>query len=531
MNFGYRSLGHLMEDRARRNGDRELLYFEGDTITYADFHLLCNRVAHGFREAGVQPGMRVGLLLWNSPLTLAIWFGLAKIGAWSGFMNPHYKGESLDNLIAKLEPDALVIDHSVHDQTVATPAGSGIDRRFVVPGPDGQVPDGSRSTAELLDLGDERDIDLVTAPDHIAGLIHTSGTTGMPKFCLLSHNYYLAYGGTRIRTLTPRPSDRIHLSMPMYHSHKHFISALLADAAMVVAPRFSVSGYWPHVQATRSTILLLHEQPMMMLLAQEPSPLDRAHGAVIAAPGWRRQREFHDRFGVDLAGSIGTNETGSFAIAPPYRTRMDPTYYDEDAPGQEILADAFEVRVVDADGNEVPTGQTGEITCRAKRPHTIFEGYYNDPERTQSVLRDGWYHLGDLGFLDEDGRLHFMGRRSDSIRHRGEWIPHSLVEDAVRSHPAVRETALVGVPSPLGDEDLKLYVVPDDPDGEPAPEDLLSHVGRLLPYFMVPRYVELVDALPRTPGLEKIRRNELQSRGIGDAWDREAAGYSVRKET
>jgi crotonobetaine/carnitine-CoA ligase len=288
--------------------------------------------------------------------------------------------------------------------------------------------------------------------------------------------------------------------------------------------------FWQEVKDSRSTILLVHDQPLLMLLKQPEGPLDRSHGARLVHPGFRMQRQFHERFGVDVVSGIASNEGQTVAWAPWYRPHVDPNYYDSESPGLEILSDYCEVRIVDDDDKEVARGETGEITSRYKQPHMQFEGYYNDPDKTAEVFRGGWYHHGDLGRIDEKGLLHFAGRKAESIRHRGEWIARELVENAANAHPLVKESVLVGVPSGLGDEDLKLYVVPKGPTPI-SPPDLLDHLAGSLPYFMIPRYVESIESLPRTPGLEKIRWRDLSSLGVGSAWDRRQAGYKIKRRT
>ncbi|HEV7653093.1 MAG TPA: AMP-binding protein [Actinophytocola sp.] len=520
LNFGYESIGHLVIDKAERNGDRTLLRFGDTRVSYRDFNLLTNRVAHSFRALGIGKDSRVAIVLWNDLWPMVVWVALAKLGAWSVFVNPHYKGASLEVLIAKADPDALIVAADVLDNVLGTEAGRAV-KLLLVHGETG----GTR-LSELADNADSSDVSAVRSPGEVAGLIHTSGTTGTPKYCLLSHNYYLSLGMIRMRQLAPSPDDVFYLPMPLYHSHKHLMGPMVADAAMAISARFSVSRFWTEVADYEATILLLHDQPMVMLLNAPPGPADRAHRARVTHPGFRRHREFHDRFGVDVANMIGSNESQSIALSCRYRSHADPAYYTEEQPGLEIMHDVVDVRIVDTDGTDVPPGKSGEILSRQKHPHTRFEGYYNDKAATDRAFYGDWYRHGDLGRIDDRGLLHFIGRKADSIRHRGEWIPQEIVEDAATSHPAVAAAALVGVGTDLGDEDLKLFVEPAAGACDPA--ELLDHIAARVPYFMVPRYVQLIDGLPRTPGLEKITRRAL-STDVEDAWDRERAGYVVRR--
>lgn len=531
INFGYSSLAHLVRHKAEVNGDKPLIFHPDGVLTYRDLDDLSNRLGNALHGLGVRPGDRAAILMWNDPWTLIVWLGLVKVGATVAFINPHYKGESLQQLLQRIAPEIVVMHADIEQDVLETPAAQAARIRLVQPLPRTiqAKPESANTLQDLAKAAAANPLDNTTSYADTAGMIHTSGTTGLPKFCVLSHNYYLAFGMIRIRQLGVTPDDRFHMSMPLYHSHKHLVTVLLSDTSVFLSPRFSASRYWHEVRDNKATILLIHDQPFVMLYKQPETDLDLAHGARLVFPGFRLQSQFHARFGVDVVSGLGSNESQTVALAPWYRPHVDPNYYMTESPGLEILSDYFDVRVVDDTDRELNRGEVGEVVSRQRHPHTQFEGYLGDPDKTAEVFRGGWYHHGDLGRLDENGLLHFAGRKAESIRHRGEWIPHELVENVVNAHPRVRASALVGVPSDLGDEDLKLYVVQDDSGLEPS--DLLDYLSQSLAYFMIPRFVEFVDSLPRTAGLEKIAWRQLRDRGIGDSWDREKVGYTVKRTT
>ena len=148
----------------------------------------------------------------------------------------------------------------------------------------------------------------------------------------------------------------------------------------------------------------------------------------------------------------------------------------------------------------------------------IFSGYYNMPDKTLEVMRNLWYHTGDLGFKDEKGFLYFSGRKGDSIRVKGEFVPVDHVENVIRSHPNVQECAIVGVPSDMGEQEIKLYIQPSK-GTKIAPEEIVNYCKEKLARYMVPRYVEVVDELPISPSIMKVQRSKLKEKGIGQAWD------------
>ena len=175
----------------------------------------------------------------------------------------------------------------------------------------------------------------------------------------------------------------------------------------------------------------------------------------------------------------------------------------------------------------LPPGQVGEIVYRSHEPYTMMLGYYRNPDATLEARRNLGFHSGDLGSLDEDGYLHFVDRKKDSMRRRGENISSYEVEKVVNDHPAVLESAAVGVPAELGEDEVTIVVVLR-PGEALRPEALVAWCEPRLPYFMVPRYVEFVDALPKTPN-EKVQKYRLRETGVAGAWDRDRAGGRVAR--
>jgi crotonobetaine/carnitine-CoA ligase len=169
----------------------------------------------------------------------------------------------------------------------------------------------------------------------------------------------------------------------------------------------------------------------------------------------------------------------------------------------------------------------GEIVIKEMLPHTIMEGYYKMPDKTEEAMRNGWFHSGDRGMIDEDGYLYFLDRIKDCIRRRGENISSYEIEKILNSHPAILESAAIGVPSELGEEDVKVYIVLKVGKSL-TPEEIIDYCEDRMAYFMIPRYIEFRDSLPKTP-TERVQKFELRKEGIGNSWDRERAGYRLRR--
>jgi crotonobetaine/carnitine-CoA ligase len=193
-----------------------------------------------------------------------------------------------------------------------------------------------------------------------------------------------------------------------------------------------------------------------------------------------------------------------------------------------LLNPGFEARIVDENDIPVPTGSVGQLIIRCDEPWTIMYQYLNRPEATAKAWRNGWFHTGDMFSIDEDGFLYFHDRATDSLRRRGENISSYEVEREVLAHPLISKAACVGVTTEHGDHDVKVFVVADGVTLEPA--DLLTFLVPRLPYYAVPRYVEVVDDLPLTP-TGRVRKDVLRQQGNGpETWDREQAGIVLQRE-
>ena len=360
--------------------------------------------------------------------------------------------------------------------------------------------------------------------------------------------------------------DRFFTCLPYFHANAQYYStmgSLAVGASLVLADRFSASRFWDRVRETEATVVNFIGMMMPVLLKQTPDVNDRNNSVRIfygsPALGPEVLDQFEERFGAKVLIGFGLTEScyGTIEhLGVPHRQGScgqarwypDPRFQNE-------------LRIVD-DGTVLPTGNTGEITLRSP---TVMPGYWRDPDRTQEALRDRWLYTGDLGWLDEDGHLYFVDRKKDVVRRRGENISSQEVEDVIKAHPGVMDCAVIAVPSELGEEDVKAYVVPRNPpipinpigqaqdsysrqvreDKFPAtltkegqgeseiadlkPEDVVYWCSGRLAYFKVPRYVELRGDLPRTPSLrvrKDVLRQEREDLTTG-CFDREKAGIRL----
>jgi crotonobetaine/carnitine-CoA ligase len=276
------------------------------------------------------------------------------------------------------------------------------------------------------------------------------------------------------------------------------------------------------VRETKSTTACLLGVMAPFLLKQPHSPDDRSHGlkAVSITPLSEDAQEFGQRFGVDLCTGYGMSE-----LCAPVCTELNPKKLGISG----RLRPGFEVRLVDDNDWEVPLGQVGEFIIRAERPWCMLTEYYKNPEATAAAWRNGWFHTGDLLRTDEEGYYYFVDRKKDAIRRRGENISSHEVEMEILTHPAIREAAAFAAKSEIAEDEVMVCIA------TPAAvsiemRELLDYLIPRMPHYMLPRYIRLMDELPKTP-TGKILKDVLRKQGITeDTWDREAHGIHIKRE-
>jgi crotonobetaine/carnitine-CoA ligase len=519
-------LWEFLERHVERTPEKTLLRFREERCGYAEFRERALRAAGALHGLGVRAGENVCLMLGNRPEYLDLWFALARLGAVKVPLNVHLKGEGLAYVLAHSEAKVLVVEPELVARVLALRDRLPRVATIAVVGED-EPPDGCLSWAALLAEGAWSCPDAAPSPESVTAILYTSGTTGPPKGVMLSHRAYLNsavafaeefVGATR--------EDVLSTCLPLFHINAQahtVLPAIAKNATMAIGERFSASGFWAEIARHEATIFNSLAAMIPILCKQPPSPHDRAHRARLTACAatpadvWR---QFEERFGVRIVEGYGLTETAGFCVRNPLHDVRIGTI------GRPMSFVA--TRVVDEADREVAPGARGEIALRSSRPHAFMAGYFKMPAETAAATRGGWFHSGDLGFADGDGYLHFVDRIKQSIRRRGENVSSWAVEQVVNAQPAVLESAAVGVPSELGEEEVKICVVLR-PGATLDPLDLVRWCEERMAYFMVPRYVELRDSLPKT-ATERVEKYRLKQEGIGAAWDREAAGVRLRRD-
>lgn len=511
------TLAQLLARRAAEAPDEVYCLFNDEPLTLAALHERVLRLANLLWQDGLRPGDRVALMLPSHPDHIVAIFALAMLGLVRVPVNVHLKGASLTHLFEHLAPRALIAD--AEHASVLAPALQRLDVVLWRGGPGPQIHAG-RAFERYLQTP-ALPLPVSPGPDDILALTPSSGTTGAPKGVLKSDRTLRA-GPLAILRLTGAAPGSVFLLWESLHHGAGVavvISALLGGTRLAMVERFSASRFWDDARRYGVTHIHYLGTVIPMLLKQPARPNDRDHGVRIAWGGgcpaelWQA---FSQRFGVEMREGYGLSELITFVTVNP------------DGPAGSVgkPLDYYDLRLTGDDGEPVPVGQSGEITVRPRVPGLGFLGYFRNPEAEREARRGDWFCTGDLARQDEQGFLYYAGRKKDMLRRRGINISAWEVERVIADHPDIEETALVGVPSDLGEDELKLFV--QLREGRTlTPLDLILWAEPRLPYYQIPRYVAFIDAFPKTP-TQRIQKKEL-SRQTAGVWDLQASGHRIGK--
>ncbi|XVQ09950.1 AMP-binding protein [Spirillospora sp. CA-255316] len=526
-------LGDVLRSQARAHRADPFLKFRDGEITYGEVDSAADRMAHGLAALGVARGHHVGVMLPNCADFVPLIFALARLGAVAVPINIAYKGELLRHVLASSGSRWLIAD-APYAERIPEVAARLPDLGLVI------VRDGTAAGVPLQALGKPAvDMSVLSASANGTGevaagvafsdlqaIMYTSGTTGPSKGAMVPHALALACAYDSLDFLD-RWGKTIYCPLPLFHAAALWdgmLSALLGGGSIAIVERFSASRFWDDVRRFDAQVTMSVFSMIPILLGRPPSPDDRDHPMETFYMGKSSLDEaLRERFGVRSVETYTSTEAG-IATGSPYgewRTGSCGQAHDE----------RFQVAVVDEHDREVGPGEPGELVLRPKQPFVLTTGYYGDWEATTRCFRNMWFHTGDRVWRDDDGYYYFLDRMKDAIRRRGENISAFDLECEINLHPAVLECAAIGVPSELEDEDIKVSVVVRPGTDPLDPAELVAFCEERLPRSMVPRYVEFVDALPRTP-TDKVAKYRLRAEGdhglTPGTWDRET--YDRKRE-
>lgn len=517
-----RTLPVILAEQAERYGDRKLAVFGEESWTYAETLDVAGRAGALLASAGTAAGDRVAIFCSNRSEFLAIFLGCAWIGAVIVPINTASRGGQLRHVLANCGARLLVVEADIagaFDDVVD--AFADVETIWTIGGEAASV--GGKRSKPLPAFPAAIHAHAVRPGDTLA-ILYTSGTTGPAKGVCCPQAQFFWWGINTARGLGMREGDVLLTTLPLFHTNalNCFWQALLTGSTYVLEPKFSASGYWKSVGRHRATIGYFLGAMAAILLSRPAEDADLAHSMRTALGGGvpeRFHRPFLERFGVPLLDAYGSTET-NFVFASDIPSAKPGT--------MGYLCPGFEARIVDGGDVDVADGEAGELVLRADDPFAFATGYFGMPDKTVEAWQNLWFHTGDRVSRDHDGNFRFIDRMKDAIRRRGENISSWEVEQVLLAHPAIASCAVYAVPSELGEDEVMAALLPE-PGMAIDPAEIMDFCSSKLAYFAVPRFLDVVAALPLTEN-GKIRKVALRQAGITPtAWDRDAAGYKLRR--
>lgn len=495
------NIRNLFETTAHRTPDKVFFVFRDREITYKNFFETVNRVANGFLSLGIRKGDRIAILLPNCIEFPYAWLAANMIGAVMVPVNARFVAPEIAYILNHSEARILVTSEQ-YLETIES-IRNNIPHLKIIISVDNHASDNTLPYATLLDNPAAlKGVDV--HGEDLAVILYTSGTTGNPKGCMASHNYFLNLAEVQAELFQLTEQDRVLTAQPFYYMDPQWntLMVMTRNATLVLTEKFSTSTFWDDIRRHGITCFYCIGSMTSFLFNMPPSDLDRKHSLrMVQTSGISPHihEAWEKRFNVPVYEIYASTETtADIAIQPGMARKVGTKCIGRPLPYREI-------KLAGEDDVEVKKGEVGEILV--KRGRGMMQGYYKDPEATAQAFRGGWFHSGDLAYQDTDGDYHFVGRKKDIIRRGGENVSAAAVEQVIINHPKVMDAAVIPVRDKIRGEEIKAYVVLKE--GETATfKEIAKYCESNLGKFKVPRYYEFRDSLPKTPS-ERVQKKKL----------------------
>lgn len=515
---------YVLERYAREVPDKVFAVFQdGEQWTYTALLERVRALAGGLASEGIARGDHVAVWMFDSKEAILTFMAVNYLGAVFVPLNTAFKGGVLEHVLAVSDARHLV----AHGQLIDRLEGINVAKVARI------IHVGSSNNSQILEqlefdeltaaCAEPPELDTPIEPWDTQSIIFTSGTTGPSKGVLSSYLHIFTNAGPETWHFVTG-EDRFLINMPIFHigGMGVIFVMLCRGGSIAMMDGFDTEKFWPFVRESQTTAFFLLGVMTTFLLKQPPAPNDKEHNVRVAfmVPLTETCIEFHERFDIDVYTIFNMTEISSPIVSEPNPVKRGTC-------GKK--RNGVDVRLVDKNDCEVALGEIGEMVVRTDRPWGMNSGYYKNPEATAEAWRNGWFHTGDCFRQDEEGYFYFVDRMKDAMRRRGENISSFEVEAEVVAFAAVREAAAYAVPSELGEDDVMIAVAPVAGHNIDHKE-LMLFLGERMPYFMVPRYIRILDELPKTPS-SKVMKHILRGEGVTpDTWDREAHNITFKRE-
>jgi carnitine-CoA ligase len=499
----------LREQAAGRPHSPLVTFTTGETFTASEVWRHAREFGSAVADVG-SAGDRVVVLLDNCPEFVFTFFGAISAGRIFVPLNTALRSRSITRVLDELQPAVVVAASNLLVEVLPLVIGRPCVQCIVSVGGSEQLP----GVIRFEDFSGDASLAADDEPSSLAMILYTSGTTGSSKGNMVSHRGALWFAEAAAWSLDYQEKDVLHTCLPLFHANA-LLCTLLAGinhgAQVVIAPKFSATRFWREIAECSATVTSMLGSIGPILWRQEPTPAERNHClrvAYIVPTPTKDYRAFERRFKVRIVATYGLTDVSILTGFPPGTSR-------EGACGK-ALPD-WDLQLVNERDEPVRVGEVGEMVARPRLPFISALGYWGKPQSTVDTWRNLWIHSGDLLRQDTDGWFYFVDRKKDAIRKGGENVSSFEVEEVLLSHSWVAQAAVFAVPSELAEDDVMATVVPADETLDPA--ILFAYCVEELPYFAIPRYINIVPSLPSTEN-QKIRKAELRAQGVtSSTWD------------
>jgi crotonobetaine/carnitine-CoA ligase len=529
-----RTVGRILAIAAAQMGDKPLVIdVDGDAISYREMDSQANRMARGLAAFGVHHQEPVAFMLNDTIDLTALFCGLARRGAVEVPINLAYRGPFLSRIINDSCAKVLVVDAQFLERLAAiAPELESLERCVIYPRRPDQVPAAIAERFELFDFStlsadDDSPFDGGPSYSDMIGIMYTSGTTGTSKGVMVSHAHAYRYGNNVGSNHGVVETDNYYTAgLPLFHIAGQWgvvYASMMTGATVILRRGYRNEYFWSDIATHGGTVVFMLGAIANFIWQQAPrdNDIDTPLAKVGMYPVIPEHEAFAKRFGVQVASGYGSTENPG-----PCRHALGLPFPTNQCVG--LIKDTVDCKILDENDVECAPGVVGEICVRPHNAWEIMMGYWRQPEATLKAFRNLWFHSGDAGFIDKQQRLYFVDRVTDSMRRRGENISSMEVEDIINQHADVLECAVFPVWADESEQDVMVTITPQ-PDTRFDPVALTRFCNERMPYFMVPRYVDVVDSIPKTP-TGKIQKYALRKQGITDeTWDRVAAGVKLER--
>lgn len=515
MGSEYKNIRHMLEERARLDGEKVYIVFYDQELTYAQFNEQVNRFANGLLSLGVKEGDTVYIHLSNCPEHMIATLAAIKIGAIAGPINILLKAEEIKYELNDSKGKVLVTESPLISVVEEMKPGLEYLEKIIEFGD--TVREGHISFRELSKANSPRLKKVKLGYDDLAFIFYTSGTTGKPKGTLLTHGNVLnTISGLRNALSPPEEEETEEQNcalffLPLFHVNAmmSLISGINRALKIVLLRKFSVREFGPVVEKHGCEFFSAVPKVYKILLeardTAQQHDLSSLRFAICGAAPMPVEtiREFEKAYGVELMEGYGLTEA---TVASTLHRRGGKKKIGSIGPA----LDGQEVKIMDPEGKLLSPGKVGEIVIRGP---SVMVGYYGLKDETEKTLRDGWLHTGDIGYMDEEGFFYIVDREKDMIIKGGENVYPKEIEDVISKHPAVHDVGVIGITDKVSGEEIKAFVVPRI-GKKVNPEEIIEFCRNELAEFKVPKEVELIIGIPASAVGKSLKRKLRNGEGI-----------------